>query len=221
MITVYGFGKVTSQVIGITRDLRVLWALEECDLAYQFHGLDDFAGDLQSAEYLKLNPFGKVPAIDHNGFIIFESGAILAYLAEQSGLLMPAHAAGRATALQWAFAALDTVEQPLTEIAIIDLFEANAEWAKQRRPGFVKQAYSRLKVLDRVLNEKVYLLGEHFSYPDILMATTLHQIQHTDILQAFSNVVSYLARCEERPAWRQCLHTYKQRLAGQPSIANH
>jgi glutathione S-transferase len=82
MITVYGFGKVTPEVIGVTRDLRVLWALEECDLAYQVHGLDDFAGELRSSDYLEFNPFGRVPAIDHDGFILFESGAILAYLAE-------------------------------------------------------------------------------------------------------------------------------------------
>lgn len=50
MITMYGFGKVTSQVIGITRDLRVLWALEECELPHQVHGLNDFAGELHSAE---------------------------------------------------------------------------------------------------------------------------------------------------------------------------
>ncbi|WGK62285.1 glutathione S-transferase family protein [Halopseudomonas sp. SMJS2] len=213
MITVYGFGKVTPQVIGITRDLRVFWALEECDLAYQVHGLDDFAGELQSSDYLEINPFGKVPAIDDDGCIIFESGAIVTYLAEQSGRLMPSSGAERAKAFQWAFAALDTVETPLTEIAVIDLFEADAEWANQRRSALVKMARDRLEVLDRTLVEKAYLLGDQFSYPDILMATSLHQVQHTDLLEAFPNVVSYLARCEGRPAWRQCLGTYKQRLA--------
>jgi len=54
------------------------WALEECGLAYQVHGLDDFAGELRSSAYLAINPFGKVPAIDHEGLILFESGAILA-----------------------------------------------------------------------------------------------------------------------------------------------
>ncbi|MBE0405195.1 glutathione S-transferase [Halomonas sp. FME16] len=69
MITMYGFGKVTPQVVGITRDLRVLWALEECELPHQVNGLDDVAGELHSADYLAINPFGKVPAIDHDGVI--------------------------------------------------------------------------------------------------------------------------------------------------------
>jgi glutathione S-transferase len=214
MITVYGFGKVTPEVIGITRDLRVLWALEECGLAYQVHGLDDFAGELRSPDYLEINPFGRVPAIDHDGLILFESGAILAYLAEQSGRLMPTSGAERAKALQWAFAALDTVETPLTEIAAIDLFDADAEWAKQRRPALVTMARDRLAVLDRVLTDKSYLSGDQFIYSDILMATSLRQIQHTDLLETFPNVTSYLGRCDGRPAWRKCLDTYKQRLAG-------
>lgn len=213
MITVYGFGKVTPEVIGITRDLRVLWALEECGLEYQIHGLDDSAGELSTSDYLELNPFGKVPAIDHDGLVIFESGAILVYLAEQSGSLMPASKAERAKALQWAFAALDTVETPLTEIVTIDLFEADAEWAIQRRSQLIKIARDRLGVLERILINKIYLVGEHFSYPDILMATSLHEIQHTDLLESFPNVMSYLARCSNRPAWRQCLYTYQQRLS--------
>src|SRR3546814_16235352 len=84
---------------------------------------------------------------------------------------MSTGAANRARALQWAFAALDTVETPLTEIAVIDLFEADAEWARQRRPALVRMADSGLAVLDRVLADKPYLLGHDFPYPDLLMAT--------------------------------------------------
>lgn len=217
MITVYGFGKVTPEVVGITRDLRVLWALEECGLAHQVHGLDDFAGELRNSDYLEINPFGRVPAIKHNGLVLFESGAIVAYLAEQSGRLMPTSRAERAEALQWAFAALDTVETPLTEIAAIDLFDADADWAKQRRPALVEMARDCFAVLDRVLADRSYLLGDQFIYPDILMATSLHQIQHTDLLKAFPNVTSYLGRCDGRPAWRKCLDTYKKRLGGSPN----
>ncbi|HEU0220720.1 MAG TPA: glutathione S-transferase family protein [Paracoccaceae bacterium] len=213
MITVYGFEAVTPEVIGITRDLRVLWMLEECGLAYQVHGLDDFADDLRSPEYLAVSPFGKVPAIDDDGVILFESGAILAYIAERSGRLAPANAVERAKALQWAFAALDTVETPLTGIAVIDLFQADAEWAQQRRSALVTMARDRLAALDRILTNRSYLLGDEFAYPDILMATSLRQVRHTDILETYPHVVSYLARCDDRPAWRICLDAYKERLA--------
>ena len=215
MITVYGFEKVTPEVIGITRDLRVLWMLEECGLAYRVHGLDDLKGELKSSHYLEVNPFGNVPAVDHDGVILFESGAIVAYLAEQSGRLMPTSVAERTKALQWTFAALDTVETPLTELAVIDLFEADSEWAKQRRPKVVEMARDRLAVLDRVLTDKNYLLGDQFTYPDILMATVLHEIQHTDLLAIYPNVTSYMRRCDGRPAWRRCLDAYKERL-GKP-----
>jgi glutathione S-transferase len=141
-----------------------------------------------------------VPAIDHDGLILFESGAILAYLAEQSGRLMPTSAAERAKALQWAFAALDTVETPLTEIAAIDLFDADVEWAKQRRPALVTMARDRLAVLDRVLTDKSYLSGDQFIYSDILMATSLRQIQHTDLLETFPNVTSCFWERMSRPS---------------------
>lgn len=213
MITMYGFGKVTPQVIGITRDLRVLWALEECEVLYRVHGLDDVAGELRGADYLAINPFGKVPAIDHDGVIIFESGAIVIYLAEQSRRLLPTSEPERIKALQWAFAALDTVEPPITQIAVIDLFEADAEWAKLRRPALVEMANNRLTVLDDVLIGKHYLLGEQFTYPDILMVAALSQVQHTNLLNMFPNVASYLLRCHDRPAWRKCLDAYNCRLA--------
>ncbi|MGO2264510.1 glutathione S-transferase family protein [Halomonas sp.] len=213
MITMYGFGKVTPQVVGITRDLRVLWALEECELPHQVNGLDDVAGELHSADYLAINPFGKVPAIDHDGVIIFESGAIVIYLAEQSGRLLPTSESERAKALQWTFAALDTVEPPMTQIAVIDLFEADAEWATLRRPALVEMAKNCLAVLEDVLISKRYLLGDQFTYPDILMVAALSQIQHTNLLDEFPNVTSYLTRCHDRPAWHKCLDAYNRRLA--------
>lgn len=213
MITVYGFGKVTQKVIGITRDLRVLWALEECQLRYRVQGLDDVAGELCSPDYLKINPFGKVPAIDHDGLILFESGAIVTYLAEQSGRLMPSGESGRAKALQWAFAALDTVEPPITQIAVIDLFEVDADWAKQRRPALVQSAHENLNVLEHALSDTKYLLGDQFTYPDILMTSALSQILHTNLIDTFPNVATYLGRCHDRPAWLRCIDEYHRRLA--------
>ncbi|MBZ2188816.1 glutathione S-transferase family protein [Alcanivorax sp. JB21] len=213
MITVYGFGKVTPLVEGITRDLRALWALEECELAYQVRGLDDFAGELHQPAYLSINPFGQVPAIEHDGLVIFESGAIVAYLANQSEKLLPANAAEQAHALQWSFSALDTVEPAMTQIAAMDLFEPDAGWVKARRPALVKMANDRLAVLEQVFADKDYLLGDRFTYPDILMAAALCQIQHTDLLKAFPSVTAYRSRCLARSAWRRCLDAYHQRLA--------
>jgi glutathione S-transferase len=85
MITFYGFGRVNDKVIGLTRDLRVQWALEETGLSYCVHGVDHTGGEHQSEEFRRLNPFMQLPVIDDDGFVMSESGAIVLYLAEKSG----------------------------------------------------------------------------------------------------------------------------------------
>ena len=67
MITLYVFGRVNAKVVGLTRDLRVLWALEELGLPYQVRGLDHFAGEHKTEEYRRLSPFGQIPALDDDG----------------------------------------------------------------------------------------------------------------------------------------------------------
>ena len=76
MITVYAFSNVPPPVKGLSRDLRVLWALEEAGLPYRIHPLDGVRGDLRSPEYLHVNPFGAVPAIEDDGSLLFESAAM-------------------------------------------------------------------------------------------------------------------------------------------------
>src|SRR5450755_3705846 len=89
MITLYGFKRVRDFVVGETRDLRALWALEETDLAYEVHGLDFIRGDTQTDSYRQISPFNQVPVIDDDGFILAETGAILNYIAEKAGKLIP------------------------------------------------------------------------------------------------------------------------------------
>ena len=88
MITLYGFRRVPGVVVGFTRDLRALWALEETGLPYRVKGLD-FEFELQTEEYRQVSPFAQVPAIDDDGFVLCESGAVLLYLAEKAGTFAP------------------------------------------------------------------------------------------------------------------------------------
>jgi glutathione S-transferase len=213
MITIYVFGSVRSAVIGVTRDLRVLWAAEEAGLAYRVQPLDHPRGDLRNPDYLRVNPFGLVPAIDDEGFKLFESAAIVRYLAEKTGKLLPADARQRALATQWAFAATTTIEPKLLDVFLVDNFHADTAWAQERRASLVETAQKRLADLDAQLAAQHYLLGQEFTVPDILMCSALRLIQHTNLLDATPNVSRYKERCESRPAWRKIYAAYEKRLA--------
>jgi len=213
MITVYAFSNVPPPVVGVTRDLRVLWAAEEAAIPYRIHPLDFARGDLRAPEYVDINPFGLVPAIDEDGFELFESGAIVLHIAAKNGRLWPKDAAARTLASQWAFAAVDTVEPRIAELFVLDKFHAGEAWAKERRPALVERVQKRLAPLDRELASRAYLLGDEFTAPDILMSSALRMIQHTDLLDAAPNIAAYKVRCESRPAWRRVYAAYEQRLA--------
>ncbi|MEZ4318833.1 MAG: glutathione S-transferase N-terminal domain-containing protein [Myxococcota bacterium] len=87
MLKVYGFSRVNPIARGNTRDLRVLWALEEMELPYELVGMDHPAHDLDTPQFRAMNPFGQLPVIDDDGVVVTESGAILLHLAHKTGRL--------------------------------------------------------------------------------------------------------------------------------------
>src|SRR5690349_1179080 len=109
MLTLYGFGNIFEGGHGETKDMRVQWALEEIGLAYRVHALDQAGGELDSDAYTRISPFRQVPVIDDDGFIVAESGAIVLYLAEKAGKLIPRDVQGRTHVVQWCFAAASTL----------------------------------------------------------------------------------------------------------------
>jgi glutathione S-transferase len=213
MITVFTFNNLPPAAKGLSRDLRAVWALEESGLPYRIHELDGVRGDQRSAEYTQVNPFGIAPSIEDDDLKLFESAAIILYVAEKAGKLLPSDARERARATQWAFAALNTVEPPMAEVFAIDRVFADQAWAKERRPARYEAAQKRLAALDRELANRPYLMGQEFSAPDILMTTVLRYIQHTDLLNAAPNVLAYKTRCEKRPAWEKTLSNQEKILA--------
>lgn len=213
MITAYVFANAPSPVRSVTRDLRALWALEESGFPYRLHPLDFARGELKGPEYMRIQPFGQIPSIDDDGFELFESAAIVLYVAEKAGKLLPDTLRGRALAAQWAFAAVNTVEPALVERFVLDQFAADQAWAKERRPAVVELVKMRLATLEGEFAKRPYVLGREFSAPDILMATVLRLVQDTDLLRTVPHVAAYLARCQARPAWRKVLAEHQQRLA--------
>jgi glutathione S-transferase len=203
MITISAFRWVPDFAQGQVRDLRVRWALEEAGLPYRTRLLGQ--GDQDKPEYRALQPFGQVPIFDEDGFVLFETGAIVLHVGERSDTLLPREPAARARAAQWLIAALNSVEPFVMEVARIDIFHANQEWAKQRRPGAVEFVQRRLAGLSKALGDKPYLDGHRFTAGDLMMSTVLRIFKHTDIVTSDRRLAAYLERCTARPAFKRAL----------------
>ena len=202
MIRVSAFESVPPFARGLVRDLRVRWALEEAGLAYEQVLLAD--GEKDDSAYRSWQPFGQVPAYEEDGLKLFESGAIVLHIGARSEALLPAGPGPRARATEWMFAALNSIEPPIQNLAAIDLFYANEDWAKARRPGAEEMVRKRLADLAAALGEEDWLADSRFTAGDLLMATVLRIPRHTDLV-AEAGLAAYLARCEARPAFRRAL----------------
>ncbi len=209
MLKVYGFARVNEMARGKTRDLRILWALEEIGLPYEIAGMDHPNHDLDSPAFRALNPFGQLPVIDDDGVVVSESGAILLYLARKSGKLMPHDLAGEAQVLRWSFTALTTVELPLLSVWFVDMCGG-----KGTKPSDALHGWSdmRLKNLDGWLANRQFIATDEFTVADILMTHVLDAGAREEMLKPYANVVAYRARCTERPAWKKTLDAYFARV---------
>jgi glutathione S-transferase len=194
---------------GVARDMRVRWALEEAGLAYRTRLLD--ARLPKDREYYLDQPFGQVPIYDDGEVRLFESGSIVLHIAQSVAALMPRDEAGRARTATWVFAAINSVEPPITELNGIDLFNADAEWAKARRPQVEARVQERLDRLVDWLGERDYL-EDRFTAGDLVMATVLRFLRHTELVTERPSLGAYLARCEARPAFRQALSDHQAAL---------
>lgn len=203
MIQVTAFKWVPPFAQGSVRDLRVRWALEEAGLGYDDH-LIGFE-DQSTPEYRAMQPFGQVPAYRDDTVEMFESGAIVLWIAQNSDQLMPADDAGRAMVLTWLFAAMNSVEPCVAELATIDLFNADKNWARARRPEVEAFVRKRLGDLQTALGDRRWFANDRFSAADILMTHVLRDLRHTDIVADFPKLRDYVARNEARPAFRRAL----------------
>lgn len=203
MITVTAFPWVPPFARGQVRDLRVRWALEEAGLPYEARLLRDGEGD--TPEYRALQPFGQVPVFEEDDFVLFESGAIVLHIGERSETLLPKDPYARARATQWVIAALNSIEPFIMNVALIDLFYANEEWAKLRRPGAEAFVRRRLAGLSRSLGDKRFLEGDRFTAGDLMMASVLRILHYTDIVSSDPKLAAYVERCTARPAFQLAL----------------
>ena len=117
---------------------------------------------------------------------------------------MPAASTGRARTTAWMFAAVNTVEPPVQELAGVDLFYAGEAWTAARRPMLVEAVQKRLGALEDWLGGRDYL-EDRFTAGDLLMTTVLRMLRHTEIVSARPALRAYQERCEARPAFQKAL----------------
>jgi glutathione S-transferase len=202
MITVSALRWVPPAARGLVRDLRVRWALDEAGLSYKTKLIGP--EEQKSKEYRAMQPFGQVPVYEEGELVLFESGAILLHIAERSDILLPTDPKARARATTWVFCALNSIEPHIQNLTLIDLFYADQEWAKQRRPGALEFAQKRLASLAESLGKRDYL-EDRFTVADLLMTTVLRIPRHTDLVAQFPTLDAYRLRCEARPAFKRAL----------------
>lgn len=206
MLKLYGFKKVNPIARGYTRDLRVLWALEEMQLPFELVGMDHRAEDLETETYGTKSPFHQIPAIDDDGVVISESAAIVIHLAKKSGKLIPRDLAGESQVVRWSFAAMNSLEIPLMNILMIDWVESKE--TSNYRKFLVGWANRHLGNLERWLKNREYIATDSFTVADILMAHVLAGVKDQSLLEAYPGVRKYRDRCLERPSWKRTLEKY-------------
>lgn len=199
-IEISAFAWVPPFAEGLVRDLRPRWALEEIGLPYRVQLLE---GE-RPPEYYLDQPFGQVPCYREGPLTIFETGAIVQHIGEKSEKLLPRDAVARIRAIQWSHAALNSVEPAIQNLALIDLFYSDEEWAKLRRPGAEEFVRVRLKRVADWLGDKPWL-EDHFTIGDLMMASVLRILRHTDLVAEQSSLAAYVARAEQRPAFQRAL----------------
>lgn len=201
-VTITAFDWVPSFARGNVRDIRVRWALEEIGEPYQVRYLSQ--GEHKQADHRKRQPYGQVPTLEDGDITLFESGAIVLHIAETRGKLLPEDPRQRAEALEWLFAALNTVELPINDFVMINIFEYDQPWSAQRRPSVEKQLRERLKETADRLGSREWFAGE-FSIGDLIMIAALRTMGDGDMLANYPTLAAYVARGEARPAFQRAL----------------
>lgn len=211
MLKLYGFKKVNAVARGNTRDLRILWALEEIQIPFELVGMDHPAHDLNTDAYRRISPFEQIPVIDDDGVVLSESAAILIYLAKKTRKLIPSDFVGESQVVRWCFAATNSVEIPLMSILIIDW--SKDDGCRKHQEFLVGWANRHLSGLERWLDRRQYVATDSFTVADILMSLVLAGIKDDSLLQAYSNLRNYRDRCLARPAWKHTIDRYYTNVA--------
>ena len=199
-IVITAFERSPDGGLGLARDTRVRWGLEEVGPPYEVR-LVSFQAKMEPA-HLRLHPFGLIPTYETRDLVLFETGAIIFHIAEHHEGLFPDDADGRARAVTWMFAALNTVEPPILELTTAKILEGDRPWAGERLPLVKDRIRDRLVQLSAWLGDADWLDGP-FSAGDLMMVSVLLRLRPSGLLDEFPRLAAYVARGEARPAYQR------------------
>jgi GST-like protein len=192
--------------------------LEECGLPYEVHRVDFGANDQLSPEFLSLNPNNKIPAmIDPDGpggepLALFESGAMLMYLADKTGRFIPADAAGRWHTLQWVMFQMGGIGPMFGQLGFFHKFAGKDYEDKRPRDRYVAESKRLLGVLDKHLAGRDWIMGTEYTVADIATFPWIrnligfYEARELVGFDEFKNVARVLAAFVARPAVERGLH---------------
>jgi glutathione S-transferase len=192
MLRIYGSPK--------SRTVRVLWMVGELGLTYDHKDWLPRAPETQTPDYRALNPNGRVPTIDDDGFILTESMAINFYLAKKhKSPLYPADPKNEALVLQWSLWETDRLDRQL-----VNYVRHTKEYPEaQRKPEIAAEMWKEMTasfdVLESALKKNEWLAGPSFSVADLNVSAALYRALTLDLAK-WPKLKAWLNRCWERPA---------------------
>jgi glutathione S-transferase len=199
-IVITAFERSPDGGLGLARDTRVRWALEEVGQPYEVR-LVSLQARTEPA-HLRLHPFGLIPTYEEGNLTLFETGAIILHIAERHKGLFSDDADARARAITWMFAALNTVEPPILELVTAKILEGDRPWAEERLPLVKDRIRDRMVQLSTRLGDADWLDGP-FSAGDLMMVSVLLRLRPSGLLDEFPELAAYVARGEARPAYER------------------
>jgi glutathione S-transferase len=185
--------------IARTRAFRALWIAKELGLDYEHVPIEIGAAGARQPEYLAINPNGRLPAIDDDGFVLWESLAITLYLAKKHGRLYPSTLEGEARAWQWSLWSVQEVDRGVNIWSLHAVRLPPEDRDPQRLAEALKVIEAPFRVLDSALTGRSYLLGDDFTVADLNVVAVISRAIDMD-LTATPRLGDWLRRCLERPA---------------------
>lgn len=212
-VTITAFERSLDGGRGQARDTRVRWALEEVGEPYAVRPVP-FAA-MKEPAHLARHPFGQIPTYEDGDLVLFETGAIVLHIAEHRAGLVPDHPDARARAIMGMFAALNTVEPPILDLANAKLLEGDKPWWDERLPLVEARVRTRLAQLSAFLGTSDWLDGT-FSAGDLMMVSVLLRLKASGLVDGYPNLAAYVARGEARPAYRRAFAAQAATNAASP-----